>query len=31
MIHWKRFQTNPVVHHPVGITGDPYIQKIGDV
>jgi predicted GH43/DUF377 family glycosyl hydrolase len=31
MIHWKRFQTDPVVHHPVGITGDPIIQKIGDV
>lgn len=31
MIHWKRFQTNPVVHHPVGITDDPMIQKIGDV
>lgn len=31
MIHWKRFQQAPVVHHPAGITGDPYIQKIGDV
>jgi predicted GH43/DUF377 family glycosyl hydrolase len=31
MIHWKRFQKDPVVHHPVGITGDPIIQKIGDV
>lgn len=31
MIHWKRFNTEPVVHHPVGITGDPWIQKIGDV
>jgi predicted GH43/DUF377 family glycosyl hydrolase len=31
MVHWKRFQTDPVVHHPVGITGDPVIQKIGDV
>ena len=30
MVHWKRFQTEPVVHHPVGITGDPMIQKIGD-
>jgi len=28
MIHWKRFQSEPVVHHPVGITGDPMIQKI---
>lgn len=31
MVHWKRFQNDPVVHHPVGITGDPVIQKIGDV
>jgi len=30
MIHWKRFRIDPVVHHPVGITGDPMIQKIGD-
>jgi predicted GH43/DUF377 family glycosyl hydrolase len=30
MIHWKRFGKDPVVHHPVGITGDPMIQKIGD-
>ena len=30
MINWKRFQNEPVVHHPVGITGDPVIQKIGD-
>src|SRR5690606_38367420 len=31
MVNWKRYKTNPVVHHPAGITGDPYIQKIGDV
>jgi predicted GH43/DUF377 family glycosyl hydrolase len=31
MTNWKRFGTEPVVHHPVGITGDPQIQKIGDV
>lgn len=30
MIKWKRFDTEPVVHHPVGITGDAVIQKIGD-
>ena len=30
MVHWKRFKTEPVVHHPAGITGDPDIQKIGD-
>jgi predicted GH43/DUF377 family glycosyl hydrolase len=28
MQHWKRFGKNPVVHHPVGITGDAVIQKI---
>ncbi|MFL5739416.1 MAG: glycosylase, partial [Flavisolibacter sp.] len=31
MVHWKRWKEEPVVHHPVGITGDPVIQKIGDV
>ena len=31
MIDWKRIQTEPLVHHPKGITGDPMIQKIGDV
>ena len=31
MVHWKRFGNDPVVHHPVGITGDPVIQKIGNV
>lgn len=30
MVNWKRFQKNPVVHHPVGITGDGVIQKMGD-
>jgi len=28
---WKRFQSDPNVHHEIGITGDPNIQKIGDV
>ena len=28
MTDWKRFEANPVVHHPVGITGDPVLQKI---
>ncbi|TKC10132.1 glycosylase [Pedobacter polaris] len=28
MLNWKRFQKDPVVHHPVGITGDGVIQKI---
>jgi predicted GH43/DUF377 family glycosyl hydrolase len=31
MVHWKRFPAEPVVHHPAGITGDPWLQKIGDV
>lgn len=28
MVNWKRFLKDPVVHHPVGITGDGVIQKI---
>lgn len=31
MVHWKRFGSAPVMHHPVGITGDAVIQKINDV
>ncbi|HEY6505337.1 MAG TPA: glycosylase [Chitinophagaceae bacterium] len=31
MIHWNRYQTDPVVHHKIGITGDGVVQKIGDV
>lgn len=31
MVNWKRFNADPVVHHPEGITGDPVIQKIGEV
>ncbi|WP_229826623.1 glycosylase [Sphingobacterium griseoflavum] len=30
MINWSRYGKDPVVHHPVGITGDPMIQKIND-
>ncbi|WP_207425246.1 glycosylase [Pedobacter sp. SYSU D00535] len=30
MVNWKRFNTEPVVHHPVGITGDAVLQKIND-
>ncbi|MEJ5963130.1 glycosylase [Pedobacter immunditicola] len=30
MTTWKRFGKEPVVHHPVGITGDALVQKIGD-
>lgn len=28
MLHWRRFQTNPVMHHKIGITGDAVIQKM---
>ncbi|MCH5597779.1 glycoside hydrolase family protein [Niabella ginsengisoli] len=31
MKKWKRFHSEPIVHHSRGITGDPMIQKIGDV
>jgi predicted GH43/DUF377 family glycosyl hydrolase len=31
MVHWKRFLRDPVLDHLSGITGDPYIQKIGDL
>ena len=31
MVRWIRYPPEPLVHHPVGITGDPYLQKIGDV
>ncbi|MFT2008866.1 glycosylase [Pontibacter sp. 13R65] len=31
MVNWKRFNNDPVVHHPVGITGDGIVQKMGDV
>ncbi|HVV70737.1 MAG TPA: alpha-L-rhamnosidase C-terminal domain-containing protein, partial [Verrucomicrobiae bacterium] len=31
LIHWTRFGRNPLLDHLTGITGDPYIQKIGDL
>jgi predicted GH43/DUF377 family glycosyl hydrolase len=31
MVNWKRAEKNPILNHNIGITGDPYIQKIGDV
>jgi predicted GH43/DUF377 family glycosyl hydrolase len=31
MIIWKRYQTDPVMHHKIGITGDAVIQKINDL
>lgn len=30
LLTWKRYLKDPVVHHPVGITGDPMIQRIND-
>ena len=29
--HWERIPAEPIVHHPVGITGDPVIRKMGDL
>ena len=31
MLHWQRYGKDPVLNHGDGITGDPNIQKIGDV
>ncbi len=31
MVNWTRYEGNPVMDHNAGITGDAYIQKIGDV
>jgi predicted GH43/DUF377 family glycosyl hydrolase len=31
MEHWQRFMVNPVLDHHQGITGDPVIQKIGNI
>ena len=31
LVHWKRFLKDPVIDHHQGISGDPYIQKIGDI
>jgi predicted GH43/DUF377 family glycosyl hydrolase len=31
MVNWKRFEAEPVMHHPVGITGDAVVQKVGDI
>jgi len=31
MLHWKRFRDSPVLNHEGGITGDPWIQKMGDL
>ncbi|HXO78216.1 MAG TPA: glycoside hydrolase family 2 TIM barrel-domain containing protein, partial [Puia sp.] len=31
MVHWMRPRRDPVLDHLTGITGDPYIQKMGDL
>jgi predicted GH43/DUF377 family glycosyl hydrolase len=31
MVHWKRYEGNPVINHEQGITGDGVIQQIGNV
>lgn len=31
MLNWRRYTHNPVLDHGKGITGDAYIQQIGDV
>jgi len=31
MVDWKRTPPEPLVHHSMGITGDPVIQKIGEI
>jgi predicted GH43/DUF377 family glycosyl hydrolase len=31
MVHWKRYLAEPVMQHPVGITGDAVIQQIGNI
>ncbi|HEY4209066.1 MAG TPA: family 78 glycoside hydrolase catalytic domain [Puia sp.] len=31
MVHWMRPRKSPLLDHLTGITGDPYIQRIGDV
>ncbi len=31
MKHWKRYQDDPVIDHGVGISGDAYITKMGDL
>lgn len=31
MVHWTRPRRDPVLDHLTGITGDPYIQKIGNL
>jgi len=30
MVHWERFRKDPVINHHRGISGDAFIQKMGD-
>ena len=29
MLHWKRYINEPIMQHPIGITGDAVVQKMG--
>ena len=31
LVNWKRYNSEPVLEHPTGITGDAQIQKIGNL
>ncbi len=31
MLHWERLGSEPVLNHHIGITGDPYLQKMGNL
>lgn len=31
MLHWQRYITDPVMSHPIGITADPVLQKMGNL
>lgn len=31
MVHWERYLKEPVMHHPIGITGDAVVQRIGKI
>lgn len=31
MVHWQRFSRDPVLNHNIGITGDAYLQKMGNL
>lgn len=31
MVHWHRYGKDPVLDHHTGITGDPYLQKMGSL